>query len=189
MNKKSIKDFFQKSGSAVAIPLIMVILGLFFIFFPGSAISITVKVVGIAFVVIGAIMAGSLLAAYSPYTMTTAIILILFGILCIASPGFIASFVIKAIGIMILINELIRIYEAYKIKGKSDKFIQYVIVDILTLILGIVLIAIPLDIAGAIVIVIGVILLVLGISNIITAIRVYKDGRYVDDGTDVVWEE
>ncbi|MCR5214241.1 MAG: DUF308 domain-containing protein [Eubacterium sp.] len=189
MNKKSIKDFIQKNGNALAIPLVMIVLGLFFIFFPGSAIDITVKVVGIMFVIVGAVMACSLLAAYSPFTLAISIILIIFGILCIASPGFIASFVIKAIGVMILLNELVRIYEAYKIKGKSDKFIQYIIVDVVTLILGIVLIAMPMNIAGAIVIVMGVVLLILGVTNIITAIKVYKDGRYVEDGTDVVWEE
>ena len=34
------------------------------------------------------------------------------------------------------------------------------------------------------------IILILGITNLVTAIKVYYDGgRYVDDGTDVVWEE
>ncbi len=189
MNNKSIKDFFKKNAVAFAIPFVMIVLGLFFIFFPNSAIGLTVKVIGIVFVIIGALIAGTLVVTYSPFTLAIVIVLILFGILCIASPGFITSFVIKALGIMILINGLIRLYDAYQIKGKSDNFIKYLVVDILTLILGIVLIAIPLDIAGAVVIVLGVILLLLGLTNIITVIKVYKDGRYVDDGTDVVWEE
>ena len=32
-------------------------------------------------------------------------------------------------------------------------------------------------------------MLLLGITNVINVIRVYRDGRFVDDGTDVVWEE
>jgi uncharacterized membrane protein HdeD (DUF308 family) len=56
-------------------------------------------------------------------------------------------------------------------------------------VLGIVLVAIPLDIASTLVMIIGVIMIILGISNIITVIRVYRDGRYIDDGSDVVWEE
>ena len=189
MNKKSIKDFFQKNSSALVVPLIMIVLGIFFVFFPGSAIGITVKVVGIVLVIIGAILACSLIAAYSPLSMAIAIILIIFGIVCIASPAFITAFVIKAIGICIVINSLVRIYDAYKIKGRSDSFVQYVIVDILTLVLGVVLMVAPLGIASSIVMVIGIILLVLGVTNVITVIRVYKDGRYVDDGSDVVWEE
>ena len=186
---KSIKDFFQKNSISLAIPLVMIVVGLFFIFCPGSAISLTVKVVGIVFVIVGAIMACTLIASYSPITMSIAIVLIVFGIICIALPGVIASFVVKAIGIMILINAILRIRDAYIIKGKSDKFVQYIINDAITLILGIVLIAIPLDLANALVITIGVLMLVLGISNIITVIKVYRDGRFIDDGSDVVWEE
>ncbi|MEE3399049.1 MAG: DUF308 domain-containing protein, partial [Eubacterium sp.] len=74
-------------------------------------------------------------------------------------------------------------------KGRSDHFVQYIINDIITLVLGIVLVAIPLDIASTLVMIIGVIMIILGISNIITVIRVYRDGRYIDDGSDVVWEE
>ena len=55
--------------------------------------------------------------------------------------------------------------------------------------LGIVLLIIPMTIAGAVVIVLGAFLFVIGISNVITCVRVYKDGCFVDEGTDVVWEE
>ena len=56
--------------------------------------------------------------------------------------------------------------------------------------MGIVLFFIPTTVASVVVIVLGVILAVLGISNIITVFKVYRDGgRYVDDGSDVVWEE
>ena len=115
--------------------------------------------------------------------------LVAFGIICIAFPGVIAAFIVKAIGVMVLINSAIRIHDAYMVKGRSDHFVQYIINDIITLVLGIVLVAIPLDIASTLVMIIGVIMIILGISNIITVIRVYRDGRYIDDGSDVVWEE
>ena len=121
--------------------------------------------------------------------MISSVSTVLLGIVCIAASTAIASLVLKIIGIVVVINSLLRIYDAYKIKGRSDHFLVYVINDVLTFVLGIVLLILPLDIASAVVIIIGVILLILGISNVITAIRVYLDGRYVDDGTDVVWEE
>ena len=189
MNKKNIKNFFEKEGVSLIMPIIMIIIGAFFIFHSGSAVSLTVKVVGVAFVIIGAILACTLLAAYSSMTMAIAIIIMIFGIICIAFPQTIAAFIIKAIGIMVLLNAAFRIHDAYLIKGRSDNFILYIINDIITLILGLILVAIPLDIAGTLVIIIGVVMLVMGVSNIITVIRVYRDGRYVDDGTDVVWEE
>ena len=189
MYTKSIKGFFEKNGRSLIIPLVMIIVGLFFVLFPGSAINLTVKVVGIVFVILGAILACTLMAAYSPTTMAIAILIIFFGIICIAFPSFIAAFIIKAIGIMVLISSAFRIHVAYMIKGRSDSFIVYIVNDIITLILGLVLVAIPLDIAGTLVRIIGIFMMILGLSNIITIIKVYKDGRYVDDGSEVVWEE
>ena len=133
MYTKSIKGFFEKNGRSLIIPLVMIIVGLFFVLFPGSAINLTVKVVGIVFVIIGAILACTLMAAYSPMTMATAIVIILLGILCIAFPTFIASFIIKAIGIMVLVSSAFRIHDAYMIKGKSDSFIIYIINELITL--------------------------------------------------------
>lgn len=189
MNSKSFKGFFEKNGRALLVPVIMIIVGLFFVLYPGSAINLTVKVVGIVFVLVGAILACTLMAAYSPTTMAIAITIIIFGIICIAFPSVIAAFIIKAIGIMVLVNAAFRIHDAYMIKGRSDSFIVYIINDIITLILGLVLVAIPLDIAGTLVRIIGVFMMILGLSNIITVVKVYFDGRYVDDGSDVVWEE
>ena len=189
MNKKSIKDFFEKNVSSLAVPLIMIIIGLLFVFAPGGAVNFTVTVIGVIFVVVGVILAGTLLAAYSSFTLAVSIVLVLFGIICIAKPGSIADFIIKAIGVIILINSALRIYDVYQIKGKTDNFVKYIINDIITLVLGLILICFSLSAVGAVVRVVGVFMLLLGVTNVITAVRVYKDGRFIDDGTDVVWKE
>lgn len=189
MNKKTLKNFFEKNASALAVPAILIVIGLFFVCYPDSAVSITVKVIGVAFVVVGVVLACTLLAAYSPFTLAISIITAVFGIVCIALPGVIASFVIKVLGLVVLVNSLLRLHDAYMIKGKSDHFIEFIINDIITLILGIVLVVMPLHAAKVFVIIIGVVMIILGISNLITVVRVYIDGRYVDDGSDVVWEE
>ena len=189
MNKKSIKDFFEKNASSLAVPLIMIVIGLLFALAPGGAVNLTVTVIGVIFIVVGVILAGTLLAAYSPFTMAVSIVLVLFGIICIARPSAIADFIIKAIGIVILVNSGLRIYDAYQIKGKSDNFVKYIVNDIITLVLGLILVCFSLNAVGAVVRVVGVIMLILGITNVITAIKVYKDGRFIDDGSDVVWEE
>ena len=173
MNKKSVKDFLSKNMASLAVPLIMIIIGMFFIMLPGNAIGLTVRIIGIVFVVIGLIMSGTLIAAYSSVTLAISIILIVLGIICIASAGTVAAFIIKLLGIIILVNSALRIHDAYEIKGISDKFMFYIINDIITLVLGIILIIMPISAA----------------SNIVTAVKVYLDGKYIDDGSDVVWEE
>ena len=189
MNNKSIKDFMSKNLSSLAVPGAMIAIGLLFILFPGGAIGLTVRVIGIIFAVIGLIMSGTLIAAYSKVTLAISVVLIALGIICIAASTAVAAFVIKLLGIIILINAAFRLHDAYQIKGVSDKFKMYVINDIITLVLGIVLLVMPISAAKAFVIIVGIIMLALGISNVITVIRVYKDGKYIDDGTDVVWEE
>lgn len=189
MKNKNIIDFFKTQSSHLVVPLIMIVLGLFCILMPSSFIGVTVKLIGVLFVVAGVILACTLLATYSPFMMACAIVLVFMGILCLAIPKQIASLVIKMVGIVILVNAIMRIHDAYVIRGKSDGFKMYMLNDVITLIIGLVLLFIPMDVASIIVIILGVFLLILGVTNLITAYKVYRDGKFVDDGTDVVWEE
>ncbi|MBQ8950501.1 MAG: DUF308 domain-containing protein [Eubacterium sp.] len=183
-------DFIKKNSRNLAVPTIMLIIGLFFIIKPDGALDITVKVVGVLFVIVGVLLGCSLMAAVSTVSMVLAVALVLIGIICLAASGFVASLILKVIGLCVTVNSIMSIHDAYVVKGKSDNFLAYIINDIITLIVGIVLFFIPTTVASVVVIVLGVILAVLGISNIITVFKVYRDGgRYVDDGSDVVWEE
>ena len=47
----------------------------------------------------------------------------------------------------------------------------------------------PLGAAAILVRIVGAVMIILGVSNVVMAVRVYKDGKYINDGTDVVWEE
>ena len=183
-------DFIKKNSKNLAVPAIMLIIGLFFIIKPDGALDITVKVVGILFVIVGVLLGCSLMAAVSTVSMVLAVALVLIGIICLAASGFVASLILKVIGLCVTVNSIMSIHDAYVIKGKRDNFLAYIINDVITLIVGVVLFFIPTTVASVVVIVLGIILAVLGISNIITVFKVYRDGgRYVDDGSDVVWEE
>ena len=87
---------------------------------------------------------------------------------------------LKLLGIIILVNSALRIHDAYEIKGISDKFMFYIINDIITLVLGIILIIMPISAAKVFVIIVGVLMVLLGVSNIVTAVKVYLDGKYID---------
>ena len=190
MNNNSFAAFIKKNGKGLVVPTILVIMGLFMIFHPTGWMDVIVRVLGILFVIAGVLLGCSLFAVLSPFTMALAIALVVIGIICLALPGQLSDLILKVVGICMIINSIVSIHDAYVIKGKSDNFIKYIIVDILTLVIGIVLFFVPSDVKGVVGIVIGIILAVIGISNMITVFRVYRDGgRYVDDGTDVVWEE
>lgn len=186
----SAKSFFQRCGNSLAMPFIMVILGLFLIIWGDEAVDLVVRMMGVILLVAGVGLGCTLLAGISPVTMTFAVLLVVTGLICIITPKGVASYVMVVIGVFILVNSILRIRDAYKIKGQTDFFKQFIINDLITLVFGFVLIVFNRWLIVNAAIVLGIIVLILGITNLLTAMKVYHDGgRYVDDGSDVVWEE
>ena len=188
--KKTFKGFMEKCGTSLAMPFIMIILGLFMIIWGNEAVDMVVRMIGIVVLVVGVGLACTLLAGLSPATMAFAILLVVTGLICIVNPGGIAAYVMIIIGVFVLVNSIMRIRDAYRVKAQTDFFKQFLINDLITLFLGLFMIIFNKWIIVTMARVAGVIILILGITNLVTAIKVYYDGgRYVDDGTDVVWEE
>ena len=118
-------DFIKKNSKNLAVPAIMLIIGLFFIIKPDGALDITVKVVGILFVIVGVLLGCSLMAAVSTVSMVLAVALVLIGIICLAASGFVASLILKVIGLCVTVNSIMSIHDAYVIKGKSSFLYTY----------------------------------------------------------------
>ena len=188
--ENSAKTFFQRCGNSLAMPFIMVILGLFLIIWGDEAVDLVVRMMGVILLVVGVGIACTLLAGLSPVTMTFALLLVVTGLICIITPKGVASYVMVVIGVFILVNSILRIRDAYKIKGQTDFFKQFIINDLITLVFGFILIIFNRWLIVNAAMILGIIVLILGITNLLTAMMVYHDGgRYVDDDSDVVWEE
>lgn len=186
---KTWKSFIQKNGKSLAVPLLMIILGLIFAFARANALSVTVRIVGVVLILAGAYLGCTLISLFSPLVLTSAILIAVFGILCLAMPGPISNFLVRILGIIVLVNGLMRTGDAYAIKGKSDDFVKYMISDVVTAVIGLVMIFLPGEMSSAFSIILGVILIVAGVLQLITAFRVFRDGKYVDGEGSVVWEE
>ena len=121
----TLTDFIKKNSKNLAVPAIMLIIGCFFIFKPDGALDITVKVVGILFVIVGILLGCSLMAAVSTASMVLAIALVLIGIICLAASGFVASLILKVIGLCVTVNSIMNIHDAYVIKGNITTTIMH----------------------------------------------------------------
>lgn len=187
--EKNFINFIKKDTKSLVVPLLMMVLGVLFVVKRAGVLSFAVQLIGILFIVIAVVLGFSLLAAFAPSVIIFAGLLLIIGIAFLVNPGSLIGFVIMAVGFIILINSILRIFDARRVRGKDKDFVKYVANDILTAILGFLLFFLSDSVADAIFIIIGIFMTVLGISNIYTAYRVYKGGRYIDDGTDVVWEE
>jgi len=188
--KEKIRTFFQKEGKALVMPVVMVVIGLLFVLFPGSAISATGKLVGIVLVVVGAFIGCSLMATFTPIMAGLACCLVVLGIISIAAPGMVAGIILKVIGVLILIHAVIRLMDAYKVKSEVKSFKFYLSIDMFSLAVGILLVFVPHLVANWVVIVVGIVLLVSGLSNTVSSFKLYGEGRYLENDKDgAVWEE
>ena len=189
--KGKIQDYFQKEGKALVMPIVMIVIGLLFILFPGSAISATGKLVGIVLVVVGAFIGCSLMATFNPMMAALAGTLVVLGIVSIAAPGLVAGLILKIIGIFILIHAVLRLMAAYKVKSEVQSFKFYFGIDTFSLAVGLLLVFVPHLVASWLVIVVGIVLLISGLSNIVSSFKFYKEGgRYLEHDKDgAVWEE
>ena len=188
MEDKSLKNFFKTETKSLAVPLLMVVIGALFIILRDGILSALVTIVGVLLIVGGVIIGFSLLSALDPFALIGAALLVLCGIICVTNAFGVSNIVLTVLGVCILVNSLVRLFIERSLKGSSS-FKRYMINDLLTAVLGVVLILVPHDAAGAVFLVMGIFMVILGVSNIISAYSYYKNGRYVNDGTDVVWEE
>ena len=189
MKNKTFKDFVQRSGSALVMPIIMIVLGLFLIIWADKAVDMAVRIIGVVVLVVAAGMACTLVSNMNHATLAFSIVLGCVGLICIITPGFVSAYVLIIIGFFILVNAIVRIIDAYKIKGNSDNFVQYIVNDLITLGVGFLVIIFNRFIIDSLARVSGIIILVLGITNLITAIGVYNDRIITDDGVEVMLED
>lgn len=190
--EKNFPNFVKFESKSYMIPLIMFVLGLLFVLIQGNVLDVIVTILGVVLMIGGVVMGITLMTAFSPLTVFIASMLFIMGIVCVANPGWVAGFFLKVVGLCILLNSLIRLVTEHSLKGKSSKYNFYLVTDLVSLVIGLLLFLFPkawLDGVSWLFIVFGVILMVLGVFNLYTAYKVYKEGRYVNDGSGVVWEE
>jgi uncharacterized membrane protein HdeD (DUF308 family) len=190
MQQKTVITFLKENIKSLIVPLGMIALGLILIFNPTASLKLITQIIGCLLIVGGVIAGFSLMAAFSPTITGLAVILVLLGIIVVANPVGVSTFVVKIFGLCILINACFRIHDALLIRDQNDShFGTYVVNDIITAVLGLLLLVLSYDILNTVFIVIGIVMAVLGITNIITAYKVYKVGKYVEGDDEVVWEE
>ena len=190
--EKNFMNFVKFESKRYAIPFLMLILGLLFILLQGNVLSVLVTVLGVLLMIAGVIMGFSLMSSMSPLVIFGASSLFILGLISVINPTWVATFFLKVVGLGMFLNSLIRIITEHSLKGKSDKYSFYFIIDIITAAVGILLFLFPmawLTSVSFLFYVFGIVLMLLGVFNLYTAYKVYKEGRYVNDGTDVVWEE
>ena len=186
---RGFKHFFKTKYKDLIVPSAMLIFGLIFAVAPGVSMATIVRFLGV-FMLISAAILGAISYYNRTYLLLgISIAIFLTGAICALTPGFVASFTISLVGFIILFNAVLRIYTTIQLRKDEKNIVPFLINDIITGVIGIIMIINPFGAAAGVIRILGIIIVIFGITNLIEVIRVYRNGKYVDDGSDVVWEE
>lgn len=175
-----VSALFQRSWWSYLIKgLVAAVFGIIAVFSPGALINTVVVILGIILLIIGIVAAAGALMHRSEskawvWLMVPAIVAIVAGIICVAAPTATTVLLAYLIGIWAVVNGVIEIYNALKLrKDVAGEWVPF-LVGLVSILFGIVLFVIPRTSAELLVRVIGIFVLALGILWLSVAYRSRK---------------
>lgn len=175
------KIYEKARGNAIIISLLLCIIGLILIIWPGMSADIVGIVVGVTLIIFGV---SRLISYYSKYAfrfmlrwdLFLGVALVLVGIVLLTGPRGLMKLLSIAIGISVLVDGLSKVQTAFAAKNaRLGHWSIIMLFAVLSIIVGIVLIANNGKGARVIMTVLGISLLIDGISGVIASSSISSD--------------
>ena len=149
-------------------PIVLILSGLLLLFIPGGIINTVISIFGIIIIALGILsIIESVKDKQNNIGIAYGILISILGIIFISNPSGIAGSITLILGIGIVIKSAIRLqYVCFLKDSGSEEWIKAMIVNILTLILGLVLVFNPFKGAEAIMRIIGIFMIIYAILDI-----------------------
>ena len=148
--------------------IITLIVGIILMFVPGGLIRTLVKMVGVLIILFSAfVIVNTIKSKKSTFEITYGILISILGLVFLFSPDVIASIIPFILGIYIIIQSSIKLQHIYNLKKLGEDCTAALIINIITLLLGIFIIFNPFKGAKALIRVIGIIMILSASLNII----------------------
>lgn len=167
------RNRFEKFGkNNILLSVVMVLLGLLLIIWPGKTMELAARIVGVGLLV-GAVISG--LSWYKGQkdgssdfsSLAVAILLAILGLVVLIAPKGIISLIPKIIGVAVLLNGVFNLAQALELKRMGgDKWISSLVMSCLTIVLGLFLVVFAFSVVKAAIMVIGAVILYNGASNL-----------------------
>ncbi len=154
--------------------IISIVIGVVLILFPGEAMDLSLKVIGVVLLVAG--VSGIILGiksqgAYIAYTLSGAVTAIVAGIVCLLQPQLIKSVLPLIMGIIILATGVFNIVNSINAKNAgASRWVASLVLAMITVICGIVILFNLNQAANLLVTIIGIIFVYNGVSTLIIKI-------------------
>lgn len=141
--------------------IVLLILGILLLFVPGNIITTIIRIFGIIILVLGLL---SILNASKNKKNNTdliyGILICILGLVFISNPQVIASIIPFILGIWIILRSIFRLQFVSTLRSTSIDFIKPLVINIITLLLGITLVINPFKGAETLIRIIGIFLIV-----------------------------
>lgn len=170
------KSFKRTKATVIIIGIMLCVLGIAIFANPGVTLQLVTLLLGWSLLIGGIAILVSAIAAHVPGFMSVSIwigiLLTLLGLCIVISPGFFVSYVYVLIGIVIMITGVSDCIEAYDAKKLGLPFsAQAAVFGVISIILGLLVIAAPFSFAQFVTSVAGIALLVDGITEVVAGIK------------------
>ena len=180
----NMKYRFQKfSKNNVLLSIVMIILGLLLIIWPGKTLEVAAKILGIALLVGGVISCFSWYRDRHVYggdytTLAIGILCLVAGLVVFIAPHGVITLLPKIIGVGIAVNGVLNLAQAMEMrKMGSANWMGPVIMAALTVVAGLFLVFFSFSAMKAAVVVIGGVIIYNGVSNLLIESGYRKAGR------------
>ena len=180
------KDFLYRADNhGVLLSILMIVLGLLLILWPGHVMTTAMTILGIALLVGGGLLIYSWYAARNlnsnVITLTEGILLAVAGLVVLVAPKLLISIVPFAVGAMIALNGIFNLAQAFDQRRESyAHWAASLAMSILTVVLGLLILFNPFSTMEMLVVAIGVIVIYNGISNLLIELgykRIYRQDK------------
>lgn len=175
---------FNFGRNNVLLSVLMVVIGLILVIWPGTALRLAAQVLGVALLVAAVIFGISWyqdrhLAQRNDANLALAIVGGLLGIVVLIAPKAVISIIPWIVGLVILLNGVINLAQALDQRKAGDpRWIIALVLAVLTLILGLIILSNPFRALTAPVVVVGLVFLYNGVSNLWIESRYRKMDRW-----------
>lgn len=172
--------------------VISVLLGLFFIIWPTQVQEIIAVVLGVVLLVLGIVWVVTFIKAPewtfgNAFLLFSGAVFIAVGIWMIVNPMFFNKIIMSIIGILVAINGVMAMGEAFSLKSVNyNKWWLSLIFAVATIILAILVICYPIVFGDLAVQIVGGILIYNGVSDIWIATRVHKHVKKIKKSNDMI---
>ena len=180
MNVKSRFERFSRNN--ILLSILMIVLGLLLILWPGKTLEVAAKILGIALLVGGAICGFSWfrdrnVMGNNYTTLALGILCLIAGVVVFVAPRGVISLLPKIIGVAIAVNGVLNVAQALEMRKMGGDWLGPVIMGALTVVAGLFLVFFAFGAMKAAVMVIGGIIIYNGVSNLLIESRYRKAGQ------------